>query len=90
MEDLVTRIADLESQLRDAEERNSSLESQLQELGVKIEKHKSAIKGREEDAIHKAEKARQLQEEVVDAEEKNIKEREEEFAETSTTLSSHA
>jgi len=86
VEDLNAKIASLESELRDKEEHIANLENQLQEVGVKIEKHQSAIKGREEDAVHKAEKARQLQEEVVDTEEQNLKDGEEEFAEASTTL----
>jgi chromosome segregation ATPase len=82
VEELVTRIADLEKELREAEEHISGLEGQLQEVGVKVEEHKSAIRGREDEAIKKAEKARELQEEVVDAE----KDMKEEFVETSTTL----
>ena len=83
VEELVTRIADLEKELSEAQGHISSLESQLQEVGVKVEQHKSVIRGREDAAIRKAEKARQLQEEVVDTE-KELKE--EEFVETSTTL----
>jgi chromosome segregation ATPase len=81
-----SRVASLETALGEKDEHIANLENQLQDVTMKVEKHQSAIKGREEDLVRKAEKAHQLQEEVVDAEEQNLKDGEEEFAETSTYL----
>lgn len=86
VEELDARTASLESELRDKDEHIVNLEKQLQEVGVKIEKHQSAVKDREEDAVQKAKKVHRLQEEVVGMEEQNLKEGEDEFAEAPTIL----
>lgn len=81
-----SRVASLETALGKKDEHITNLKNQLQDVTMKVEKHQSAIKGREENLVRKAEKAHRLQEEVVDAEQQNLKDGEEVFTETSTYL----
>lgn len=58
VKNLEARIADHEEEIQSVKERSSYLEAQLRTVGVQLEEHKSVIKGREETAIQKAERAR--------------------------------
>lgn len=77
MKELEAKITELETELQNSHDRVADLEEQLRTVGGKIEEHKSVVKGREEEAIQKAEKAQELQQEVVETEEANLKESEE-------------
>jgi peptidoglycan hydrolase CwlO-like protein len=75
---LESKISELESEVESLTERNSDLEEQLRKVGGKVEEHKSAIRGREGTAVKKAQKAKELQEEVQ-ATEENIQDSDKEF-----------
>ncbi len=81
---LESKISELESEVESLTERNSDLEEQLRKVGVKVEEHKSAIRGREETAVKKAQKAKELQEEVQETEE-DIQDSDKEFVKNAQT-----
>lgn len=77
VKELEAKITELETEIQNSHDRVAALEEQLKTVGVKIEEHKGVVKGREEEAIQKAEKAQELQQEVVETEEANLKASEE-------------
>ncbi len=81
---LESKISELESEVESLTGRNSDLEEQLRKLGGKVEEHKSAIRGREETAVKKAQKAKELQEDVQ-ATEENIQDSDKEFVKSAQT-----
>jgi uncharacterized coiled-coil DUF342 family protein len=81
---LESKISELESEVESLTERNSDLEEQLRKVGGKVEEHKSAICGREGTAVKKAQKAKELQEEVQ-ATQENIQDSDKEFVKNAQT-----
>ena len=62
------KIVEFEDEIQTLKEKNADLEEQLRKVGVKIDEHKSLVKGCEEIAYQKAKKTRQLQEEIRETE----------------------